>query len=54
MPNSRDYHIEQALEDLSKGKYSSVRAAARAHNLHRSTLDRRLHGAISKPLTYSR
>jgi DDE superfamily endonuclease/Tc5 transposase DNA-binding domain len=40
--------IAQALEDLDNQRFPSVRAAAKAHNIPPTTLNRRIKGGISK------
>lgn len=39
--------IQEALDGLRKGQYSSIRAAAKAHNVSKSTLSRRMNGGKS-------
>jgi len=39
--------IQEALDGLRKGQYSSVRAAAKAHDVSHATLNRRINGGKS-------
>jgi hypothetical protein len=49
MASFHEQKLQQALEDLHAQKFSSIRAAAKAHNVHQATLHRRSKGGISKP-----
>jgi helix-turn-helix, Psq domain/Tc5 transposase DNA-binding domain len=42
--NQRESMLQSALADLESGKYTSIRQAAKAYNIPRSTLADRQHG----------
>lgn len=48
MASSFEQKIQQALGDLRAKKFASIRAAAKAHNIDPTTLNRRSKGGISK------
>ena len=48
MTSFHEQKIEQALEEFDSHRFPSIRAAAKAHNLPPTTLNRRIQGGISK------
>ena len=43
-----EHNIQLALDDLHASRFTSIRAAARAHNVNYRTLARRAQGGISR------
>src|SRR5665213_2091485 len=50
MSSLYEQRVLDALADLSNQTYTSIRAAAKAHDVHRSTLTRRMQGIPSKKI----
>jgi transposase len=44
--------IQLALADLESGKYTSIRQAAKAYHVSRSTLANRQHGMSTRSVAY--
>jgi hypothetical protein len=56
MPRNAPQHeqaFEQAIEDLEKGVFDTIAAAARAYNLDRTTLSRRIKGTTKRSAAHS-
>ena len=54
-PNNSDSieeTIQEAIEDLEAGHFSSIRAAATAYNISRATLGRRMKGWLSRAIAH--
>jgi DNA invertase Pin-like site-specific DNA recombinase len=49
----REQAFEQAIEDLEKGVFNTIAAAARAYNLDRTTLSRRIKGTTKRSAAHS-
>ena len=45
--------VQHALQDLKQKKYRSIRQAARAHNINKSTVAHRLQGRVPRAQSYS-
>jgi helix-turn-helix, Psq domain./Tc5 transposase DNA-binding domain. len=50
----REQAIQLALAELNEGKFTSARAAARAHNVPKSSLQDRKHGRVSNRVSHER
>jgi hypothetical protein len=50
--DQREFMIQLALADLESGKYKSIRQAAKAYNVSRSTLANRQHGKPTRSVAH--
>ena len=48
MASNKEIRLQQAITDFQTNRYPSIRAAARANDVHHTTLSRRLKGRVSR------
>jgi len=54
MANNTESAVTEAIGDLKKNRFPSIRAVDRAHGLYRSLLERRAQGILPKHLAHQR
>ena len=52
--NQKEISLQLALEAIHAGDFTSIRAAATAHNVNPSTLSRRVNGGLTRSESHSK